>query len=143
MTEENAVSAEAGDLDLEALKTRYAEARQECKEDPWHPWAGEDLFDLMLTEFPALIAAVEALRERVAEVQKSRPDPNDFESLTQHRNSWRRAAEAAEARVTELERALEGLHQVVMEAGLMGCPGYQERITQARAALARAKALVT
>ena len=61
-----ATPADPGAIDLDVLKTRYDEARQECKKDPWCPWAGEDLVDLMVTEFPALIAEVEALRARWA-----------------------------------------------------------------------------
>ena len=66
-------------------------------------------------EFPTqttakLIAAVEALRalqERIREVQKSQSDRVDFASLTQNRNSWQRAAEAAKDRVIELEKLLK------------------------------------
>lgn len=52
-----------------------------------------------------LIAAVEALQERVAELKKQ-PDANDFESLRRNRNSWQDATEVAEASMAELTKAL-------------------------------------
>lgn len=45
---------------------------------------------------------VEASSIHAPEAEAARPDANDFEALTQNRDSWQRAAEAAEARVAEL-----------------------------------------
>lgn len=55
-----------------------------------------------IAPIPNLIAAVEALRERL----KGWPDPNDHSSLQRNRDSWMRACEAAEARVAKLEADL-------------------------------------
>ncbi len=52
-------------IDLEAVKTRYEDAKKIAEKDPWNFSADEDLRAIVTEDHPALIAAVEALQTQL------------------------------------------------------------------------------
>lgn len=105
--------APADVFDLEATKDKLAAAKVQGPTDSLH--SGHSLrYAFCHVQAPALIAEVEALRKRVAELTGERdlafahdsqdyPTASAYEAVCKARAKWQGRAEAAEARVAELE----------------------------------------
>ena len=58
-------------IDVANMKERYESAKDNATKDPWNFSCDEALRTIVMEDHPALIAAVEALRERVVELAEA------------------------------------------------------------------------
>lgn len=119
MARDTPAQAPADAFDLEATKDKLAAAKVQGPIDKLH--LGHSLrYAFCHVQAPALIAAVEALRERVAELEQL---VLDGVRRSENCMRWQACAEAAEARCAELAGALEKASQFLDEG--MGLKAYK------------------
>ncbi len=95
-----AAPADPGAIDISEIKERYDDARRTADNEPWDFSCDEDLRAIVMEDHPNLIAAVEALRDRV--LVEALQSTKALEQALEQKNR----AEAAQEEVYALNKVL-------------------------------------
>lgn len=115
---DDASAVDPGAIDVPDIKARYEDARKSTENNPWNFSCDEALRTIVMEDHPALIAAVEALRKRVAELETKADEWKTKAWKMQNKfMDAADSAEAAEARVVDsyaagLEAAIRAVKSV-------------------------------